>query len=185
MTALTGDSLSVIIPVLALVPLYLIHLCVHRLDGRRSINRSFVMSFAVIGLTFVGLGVLSLNEGGWSWDAAARLAADLIIFVGCAYVYVDFLNFGCSSIRTRILDEVDHGPDGRLSLDELLERYNARVVTDLRIERLTDNGQLAREGDHLTIGPNRQRQLLLAKTFRWLRRLLFRTDEITSRSTRQ
>ena len=185
MTPLVGETLSVAQTVLAVLPLYLLHLVIYRLDGRRSINGSFAITFAIGCPTFLALGVAGVSlSGAWSWDAAARLAVDLAIFVGCAYVYVDFLNFGESSIRTRILDEVDRGPGGRLSLGELLARYDARAVMELRIQRLIGNGQLARRGGRLVLGPNRHRQLLLARSFRWLRRLLFRSDAITSRATR-
>jgi hypothetical protein len=110
--------------------------------------------------------------------------ADAIVYSGIAYVYADFVSFGASSVRVRILDEIARQPGG-IALPDLLARYDARTVISTRIGRLVDDGQLARAGDRLVLGPKRARQLLLGRLFVGLRRLLFGSGAPTSRAIRQ
>lgn len=181
---MNAELLSAIPPLAALVPLFLLHLAIHRLARIDSLIRSFLISFVIVAPVYLVFGIHGLLEERMSWDAVLDLATNLTLFLGWAFIYIDSMNFGECSIRTRILDEIDRHPRHGLDRKGLLEQYDAREVIDLRIGRLTGNGQLSEVEGRLHIGPHRRRQLILARTFHSLRRILFATDELTSRSTR-
>jgi len=119
-----------------------------------------------------------------SWVIVSRVVADLTVFTGLSYAYADLLSYGESSIRTRILFELDRKSERGVTYQDVLLHYNAREVIGLRLNRLLCNDQLSRNGDRILIGSIRNRQLLLAKVYLGLRRLLFGSGELTSRSLR-
>lgn len=65
----------------------------------------------------------------------------LMTYVSLGYCYFHFVNLGETARRIRILRELKDSPDG-LSLDEILERYNAREIVERRISRLIKNDQI-------------------------------------------
>jgi len=168
-------------PLLAVPALVLLHVAIHRLTGRRSIIRSFLAAWVLAGAGYAALRAAAAGTGA---GAVGGVVADAIVYTGIAYVYADFVSFGASSVRVRILDEIARRPGG-IATPDLLARYDARAVISTRIARLLDDGQLARAGARLVLGPNRGRQLLLGRVFVGLRRLLFGTGATTSRAIRE
>jgi hypothetical protein len=71
----------------------------------------------------------------------------LLTYVALAYCYViGFFNLGESARRIRLLIDLHQaGPRG-LTLDEILSAYNARMIVDIRLQRMITAGQI-RERD--------------------------------------
>ncbi|NIP99144.1 MAG: hypothetical protein GWM98_01035, partial [Nitrospinaceae bacterium] len=92
-----------------------------------------------------------------------NLATNLLIFAALGYCYFHFVNLGETARRIRIVRELEESPDG-LTLPQLLERYNARMILRVRVRRLVDNGQLIlREGRYFIGNPT---LLLISRTIR-------------------
>ena len=175
---------TVAIPLLMLGPLAVAHWVAYRTLPGRSALGSFLVAFAATWLAYAVFSAWGSLGATSSWDALGRWAADLIIFAGFSYAYADVVSFGQSSIRTRILDELERA-GGELTTGALLERYDGAAVFDLRIERLEANAQIEVVGGHVRLGPQRNRQLLMGKAFLWMRRLTFGSEELPSRDRRR
>ncbi len=68
-------------------------------------------------------------------------AASMSIYLCLSYSYFHFLNLGETARRIRILRELYDSKEG-LSYGELLERYNANMIIEVRLKRLIDSGQI-------------------------------------------
>lgn len=77
--------------------------------------------------------------------------AHLIIYSALGYCYFHFINLGETARRIRILREIYEAQDS-LSLPEILQRYNAKHVVDLRMRRLLGNGQIVERQGRYYIG---------------------------------
>lgn len=67
----------------------------------------------------------------------------LLTYLLLAYCYViGLFNLGESSRRIRLLIELHDAPSQALTLEEILTRYNARMVVEARLRRLVTAGQL-------------------------------------------
>jgi hypothetical protein len=79
-------------------------------------------------------------------DCCGQLAMSGITYAALGYGYFHFVNLGETARRVRIMRELYDSRTG-LSMKEILERYNARTIVDLRLARLTANGQvICRDG---------------------------------------
>ena len=74
-------------------------------------------------------------------DFLMILLANAITYASLGYCYFHFINLGETARRIRILRELHDSEDG-LSLEEILQRYNAKEIVEKRISRLVNNGQV-------------------------------------------
>jgi hypothetical protein len=84
-------------------------------------------------------------------DFIAILFANLIAYSALGYCYFHFINLGETARRIRILREIYDSKDG-LSMKEILERYNAKEITEKRINRLLNNKQILYRNERYFIG---------------------------------
>ena len=168
---------DLLLPLWMIPALALVHLFVHRIGSDRPLVESFFPAFAVTGTVLIAIEVANGIETGAGWDAVCRSIGDVIVFLGIAYAYMDFLAYGEASIRTRILDEVARSGESGLSIPELLARYNARIIGELRLKRLTSDAQLTLAGGRVFLGRRLAWQLGLAKVYRTFRRACGLPDE--------
>lgn len=138
------------------------------LRGRRtmSIVWSLVWSFLVGCMAFVACAA-SWCHGREQADGAARLAAAFLTYACASYVFFHVVHIPEASVRIRVLQELAaHGP---LAEGELLRRYDARTILDLRLARLMRSGQLTHmDGRYFT---GRRRMLYVARLFRLAKRI--------------
>lgn len=80
-----------------------------------------------------------------------NLITEIIIYAALSYCYFVFINLGETARRIRILREVFDAPEG-FSLEEILRRYNAKEIIELRLQRLLANGQIIAKEDKYYIG---------------------------------
>ncbi|MBM4388538.1 MAG: hypothetical protein FJ088_12405 [Deltaproteobacteria bacterium] len=169
---------ALIFPFVHLIVLFLIHLCLSRIFFSGSVLKAFFVSFTVSSISFAAsAAMIALHYQAPAADAIALFAGDFIIFLCISFTYIDSLSIGVWSIRIRILDEICNSKNG-LTLDQLLQIYNARSIADMRIRRLSLNGQLVEKGGRFYMG-GKNRQLLMAKAYLFLRRILFGDSGIT------
>lgn len=106
----------------------------------------------------------------------AELLPSLITYGALGYCYFHFINLGETARRIRIMRELaEAGPEG-LSKEELLARYNARAMAEVRLARLLNNMQvIEREGRYYVGKPA---VLYMARTMTLMKRILLgRTAE--------
>jgi len=77
--------------------------------------------------------------------------ANLIIYACFSYCYFTFINMGETARRIRLLRELYDAPFG-LTGEEILKRYNAEEVINIRMNRLLNNGQIVLRNGRYYIG---------------------------------
>lgn len=84
-------------------------------------------------------------------DFLMILLANAITYASLGYCYFHFINLGETARRIRILRELYDSKEG-LSLEEILQRYNAKEIVEKRISRLINNGQVLYKDGRYFIG---------------------------------
>lgn len=95
--------------------------------------------------------------------------ANVITYSALGYCYFHFINWGETSRRIRILRELYESDNG-LTFAEILERYNAKEIIQVRFLRLLANGQIIIKDGSLFIG--KKTVLLIAKIVVFLKLLI-------------
>jgi hypothetical protein len=136
--------------------------------------RSVFAGFALGGLT-LGLGEFARFMGA---DIAASrllvlLAGDGAIYVCLGYLFFNFINSGESSIRVRILWELQHAA---APLDEpgLLAIYNDDLILSTRLARLVRSGKVIEHDGRYIL--HSSILVLMARTMRALKLLIVRRE---------
>ncbi len=135
------------------------------------------------GSAAFALGCLSV---GWFVASFATQATSVMDLVGHAvlwaltylslvYCYVfGFYNVGESARRVRLLIELLAAGDRGLTLPEILERYNSKMIVDARLVRLQAGRQIAeRDGRFFTEWPV---MLWMARVMVFLKKVLLGAD---------
>jgi len=113
---------------------------------RDSLLKATLFSLLVMAVCLIFVEAWYVTRAGFSFaDAAGHVFLHLITYVSLGYCYIHFVNLGETARRIRLLRELDEAPQG-LSLEQLLQRYNAREIVDRRVERLLTNKQIRLEG---------------------------------------
>ncbi len=74
-------------------------------------------------------------------DLTLSSISNMIIYFALGYAYFHFVGLGETARRIRMLIEI-YGSKNSLSLEEILQRYNATEIVKKRVGRLVANGQL-------------------------------------------
>lgn len=81
----------------------------------------------------------------------AIIIVNLMTYSALGYCYFHFLNLGETARRIRIVREL-YDTGGGLSLEGILERYNAGDIVHKRVERLLNNGQISEKNGRYYVG---------------------------------
>jgi len=84
-------------------------------------------------------------------NVISGFVTNLLIYAALGYCYFHFINLGETARRIRILRELYEAPEG-LSQEEILERYNAKHIVDMRTHRLIHNSQIVERDGRYYIG---------------------------------
>ncbi len=114
--------------------------------------KSVYLGFAVglIGI-FIFESCVFFNFLNSMGDYIITAGATLIIYVSLGYCYFHFVNLGETARRVRILRELADSKEG-LSLEGILERYNAEEIVRRRLGRLSDKVQIIYRNGRYYIG---------------------------------
>lgn len=132
-----GDYINIINPIFA----FSINVATQILCMRfimKGLLKSLFSGFAVglLSLLFVQLFAAFLNIA-----FLPNLMVNVVIYSSLGYCYFHFINLGETARRIRILREL-YDSNGGLTLEEILKRYNAKRMVELRLQRLLSNGQV-------------------------------------------
>lgn len=143
--------LQVIIPIFGLVINVLMQIISFRFSGLgllRSILFGFVIGlFAVFAIELYLFFKISIVMKIF----LPVLTTNLIMYSSLGYCYFHFINLGETARRVRMLRELYNSREG-LSSEEILERYNAKSIVEMRINRLLNNNQIICKNDRYYIG---------------------------------
>jgi hypothetical protein len=144
----TGAALA---PVAGLAVNCLTHIAVTRL-GRGGPLGKIMIGFAVGLVVTAGLCVAALAsmEIGAA-DAVALAALSLATYAALGFGYWSFVNLNMTSLRIRLLQEVQDSPGG-LSAAEVGRRYGSEEMLRRRLERLLGNGQYTERAGRFFLG---------------------------------
>ena len=109
-----------------------------------SLLKSLYFGFAV-GFSAVVIAQFFFYHGSSS-NFIALFIVNLITYLLLTYCFFHFVNLGETARRVRILRELRDFREG-MSMEEILQRYNAEVIFDKRVRRLLSNGQIALENE--------------------------------------
>lgn len=146
------DYLQVFIPVICLLINLSMQVSIFRYIPKLGLLKSEYIGF-VIGLMtfFLFERYLLFSQLGFTKDFFAIFATNFVTYFSLGYCYFHFITLGETARRIRILRELYDSPKG-LSVDEILERYNAKEIVEKRIKRLLDNGQIIYKNGKYYIG---------------------------------
>jgi len=132
-----------------------------------SIVRSLLWSFLVgLVLLFISIGLAWRHlpyEG-----IAPRFTAAALTYVCVSYFFFHLVHIPEASVRLRVLQELAAGVP--LTQSDILRRYNAGSILDIRLQRLTGSGQIVVDAGRFFTG--RKRMLYIAAVFSATKRIL-------------
>ena len=135
-------------PAIGLAVCMVVHVIVSRmlpgLPRIRGIALSFAGGAVVVAAMIVGGRTTPLLAAASPWDFAAVWFTTYTLLIYC-YV-IGFFNLGESARRIRLLIEL-YGAGGHgMTLTEILSRYSARMIVEVRLQRMVAGGQIREQG---------------------------------------
>ena len=136
------DYLQILIPIIGLSTSVLVQVISFRYFLKLELLRSEYLGF-ILGV----LIVFSLELCVFFYSKILLknflfvFSTNFIIYLSLDYCYFHFINLSVTARRIRILRELYETKEG-LSLNEILQRYNAKDIVEKRINRLENNGQI-------------------------------------------
>ena len=138
--------------------------------GKRHLS-SIIWSFIIGWIVQVLLTCNTLNRCSASTqDWVGALALNSMTTLGFGYCYFTFVNLLKTSLRIRVLDELQANRKMGMTEFELSKIYDAKDVASMRIFRLESWGQVKRHGEKLY--PVHGGFYLLALVLRWLKKMM-------------
>ncbi len=130
-------------PIIGLILNVVVQIAIFRSFDRFGLLRSVFLGFflGLIVVLAISARVIYYDVRMPLKDAVPFVLMDLITYASLGYCYFHFINLGETARRIRILIELHDSHEG-LTMDGILERYNAKEVLKKRINRLTNNRQL-------------------------------------------
>jgi hypothetical protein len=146
------DYLHVLLPIIGLIINVFVQIFGVRYIPGLTLLKSVIAGFVVGSISVIGLACYL-----WRYFPIlpqillGLMTTNFLIYSGLGYCYFHFINLGETARRIRILRELCETPEG-LSQEEILERYNAKHIVDMRLRRLLDNGQIVERQGRYYIG---------------------------------
>lgn len=101
--------------------------------------KSVYVGFACGFMVLVICECFAYKEPYVEW--LSLVCANLIIYSCFSYCYFGFINMGETARRIRLLRELYDAPEG-LTEEQILSRYNAEEIINVRMARLLSNNQV-------------------------------------------
>jgi len=144
--------LHMLSPIAALAINVLAQICYCRFVSNKQLLKSLFFGF------FCGMFMLFLIEVFYVAQLPSSVLKNIpSVFINIAsysalgYCYFHFVNLGETARRIRMLRELSESKGG-LSVDEILERYNAKEIIENRLNRLLKSGQVIYKDNRYYIG---------------------------------
>ena len=130
---------NIFIPVLSICFNIITQIFCYKYVIKKALLRSEYLGF-VCGFGIFVTGELIVYQGQLrEWLLLS--CVNLIIYACFSYGYFTFINLGETARRIRLLRELYDAPEG-LAKEQILMRYNAQEVVNIRLVRLLNNKQI-------------------------------------------
>jgi len=133
-----------------------------------SVFEGFLSGYATV-IAIEGAHFLS-TKPNWM-EIAGEITLSTITYLALGYGYFHFVNLGETARRVRIMRELWESENG-LSINELLERYSASEILNMRLQRMINNRQIVLRNGRYYIG--RPVMLYMAKTIVMMKLVLLK-----------
>lgn len=132
----------------------------------------YVFKGEVLCSVFLGcfIGAIGLFLSGLIRQPFDLFVVHISTYFLLSYCYFHFVNLGETGRRIRILRELNDNKEG-LSLNEILQRYDAGELIERRILRLTKNKQIIFKNGKYYLG--RKELLCMAEILLFFKHILF------------
>lgn len=139
-------------PVVGLIVNVAVQIAVYRYLGGVGLLRSVFLGFLLGLIATLAIDTAVFHDSVLPLSYALSLAVMDMMTFGClGYCYFHFINLGETARRIRIVREIQESREG-LSMDEIIARYGARHVVDIRLARLLKKGQIIERSGRYYIG---------------------------------
>lgn len=173
-------DLSVLLSVfISFAVFILLKIIVLRMVHPEAVLRGIVNIFIAASLIHISCLAVAYSSLGWAYPGGVLFMA--AVSYGCfglmAFVYIVCV-FGPSetSIRIRLVRELSDARGGRLSHEELLRRYNGRMILERRLQRLALAGEIIeRQGKYVLLG-KANAFFLIDTVAGWIQKILKRSS---------
>lgn len=146
-------SIKVMSPVIALMINVTVQILSLRYVPRMGLLKAVFFGFAFGFFTLLALNVsLLLYPAGSLEDTLCTFIANSLIYAALGYCYFHFVNLGETARRIRILRELYDSENKALSMAEILKRYNAKDIVEVRLNRLLGSRQVVFDKERYYIG---------------------------------
>lgn len=137
------------------------------------VRRQFVsFGIGLIALAATGAGLCIRLPSEFA-DRAGLLLMAVLSYAFLGFVFFNALNATLSSLRVRLLRELQAREPAGLPAAVLLEKYGATEILHARLDRLATGGQLVQRGDRFYFQP--KGVAMIGRFFAALRILLLRS----------
>ncbi|MDD4182786.1 MAG: hypothetical protein PHT53_03085 [Candidatus Omnitrophica bacterium] len=144
--------LHVLSPVVALAINVLAQICYCRFVSNKQLLKSLFFGF------FCGMFMLFVIEAFYVVQLLPSVLKNIpsvliniASYSALGYCYFHFVNLGETARRIRLLRELSESKNG-LSVDEILQRYNAKEIMENRLSRLLKSEQVVYKDNRYYIG---------------------------------
>jgi hypothetical protein len=138
-------------PVFGLAVNVPVHVLWFRMFPGKGLLKSLGIGFAAGLLTVIASEAVLSDAPHGTADFIGIMAADVIAYMSLGYCYFNFVTLGETARRIRIVIEIYDSPEG-LTMEEILERYNAKEILDRRFGRLLRSGQVLCRDNRYFVG---------------------------------
>ena len=167
-------------PIVGLFVNTLVQILAYRLIKSVSLLKTVVLGFVIGFATVMACGIAWYQTAMPDvMELMGQLALNLLTYVALGYCYFHFINLGETARRIRILRELLDSKGG-LTLEAILERYNAADIVSNRLRRMIRNRQIVLHDGRFYM--RKSVLLYMGKTINGLKRVLLRRDIVGVKS---
>jgi len=143
-----GKYYDVLVPIVGLAANVFVQVAVFRGLRSAGLLRSVFVGFGSGMLVVIVPEFFRCKDISALSECLIMIFTNMTIYAALSYCYFHFINLGETARRIRILREIYPFADG-LTIDEILDRYNAREMVEKRMARLLNNNQIiCRDGKY-------------------------------------
>lgn len=158
---------SIFIPVLSICFDIFAQIAFYKYVMKKALLRSEYLGFVCGFCVFIICELIAYGEPFGEW--LFLLFVNLAVYFCLSYCYFTFINWGETARRIRLLRELYDAPDG-LTKEQILARYNAAEIINIRLARLINNNQvILRDEKYYTGSPV---MLFISKTIVLIKRIV-------------
>ncbi len=142
---------NILIPILSVFFNIFSQILIRKFLIKKSLLKTIHLSFGC-GLTvFIVCEFIAYHNFPVDW--LPLFIVNLVIYGCLSFSFFNFINMGETARRIRLLRELYEAAEG-LTKEEILKRYNAKGIINVRVNRLLNNGQIVlREGRYYIGNP--------------------------------